>query len=474
MTARLMAIVAESERGRLHTSSTSRGAGSRANSATHLNCKTSMESPDEIVCADGTGAAAYADPVCIYLSLAVSKRSDYNGSLVQWSKARDQAAHVFGRQALPMVWDYAEVNPLAKAAGDFSVSLTGILRTLNVLGIAALGTAVMADAQTQTISKDRCIGTDHHTTTTSPMQIYPITSISGFDLHSRILPDLFATLPAPKVEELVAFAYRHNGKEKAEAMHRLAEQAHPAFPVTIYYAFKQSESNGDDSSASTGWETFLDAVIRAGFAIGGTWPMRTEKPGRMRENDSNALASSIILVCRPRAANAPMATRRDFRTALNAELPEALKNLQRSNIAPVDLAQAAFGPGMSVYTRYAKVLDADGKQLSVREALALINQGLDEVLEKQEGDFDADSRWALAWFADHGFDEGPFGDAHILCSLQHSRERSQERRNHRIWAGQSSSVQAQGIACALGSGYRTAPHGLGGRAPADPGTGRWW
>src|SRR5206468_3552650 len=194
------------------------------------------------------------------------------------------------------------------------------------------------------------------------------------------------------------------GKESAEtffldgmtrAMHRLAEQTHPAFPITIYYAFKQSESENDAGTASTGWETFLDAVIRAGFATSGTWPVRTEMTQRMRGIEANALASSIVLVCRPRPAQAPTATRREFLTVLKAELPVALAHLQRGNIAPVDLAQAAIGPGMAVYTRYARVLDAEGKPLPVRDALALINETLDEALAKQAGDFDADSRRPL-------------------------------------------------------------------------------
>jgi putative DNA methylase len=241
-------------------------------------------------------------------------------------------------------------------------------------------------------------------------------------------PDLFATLSTPKAEELVATPYRHGSKEKAEtfflagmtqAMHRLAQQSHQAFPVTIYYAFKQSESESDTGTASTGWETFLDAVIRAGFALTGTWPMRTEMVGWIK-GSINALASSIILVCRPRADSAPTATRRDFLSALKAELPGALINLQRGNIAPVDLAQAAIGPGMAVYTRYAQVLDADGKALSVREALALINQTLDEVLAEQEGDFDADSRWAVAWFDQYGFDEGEYGVAETLSKAKNT------------------------------------------------------
>jgi putative DNA methylase len=232
---------------------------------------------------------------------------------------------------------------------------------------------------------------------------------------------LFATVTVPKAEELVAFAYRHEGgKTKAEAfflggmtqaMHRLAEQVHSAFPVTIYYAFKQAESS-DEGTASTGWDTFLEAVVRAGFAITGTWPIRTEREARSRGIGSNALASSIVLVCRPRPPDAPTATRREFVTELNRELPVALAQMERSNIAPVDLAQAAIGPGMAIYSRYAKVLDAVGKQLSVRDALMLINQTLDEALAEQEADFDPESRWALAWFSDHGFDEGPFGDAH--------------------------------------------------------------
>jgi len=245
-----------------------------------------------------------------------------------------------------------------------------------------------------------------------------------------VFGDLFATVAVPKTEELVAFAYRHRDrKEGAEAfflsgmskaMHRLAEQSHPAFPVSIYYAFKQTESDNESGTASTGWETFLDAVIRAGFAISGTWPMRTELQNRMRGMASNALASSIVLICRRRDAAAPSATRREFVAALKAELPGSLRHLQAGNIAPVDLAQAAIGPGMGVYTRYAKVLDAEGKSVSVREALALINATLDEALAEQEGDFDADSRWALAWFEQVGFNDGEYGVAETLSKAKNT------------------------------------------------------
>ncbi len=244
-----------------------------------------------------------------------------------------------------------------------------------------------------------------------------------------VFPDLFATLAVPKAEELVATPYRHGSKAKAEtffldgmtqAMHRLAEQAHPAFPVTIYYAFKQAESDGGDGTTNTGWDTFLAAVIEAGFAISGTWPMRTELSNRMIGSGTNALASSIVLVCRQRPVDAPTATRRDFVTALKAELPAALAHLQRGNIAPVDLAQAAIGPGMAVYTRYSKVLDAEGKPIPVRAALALINQTLDEALAEQEGDFDADTRWALIWFEQTGFAEGDYGVAEQLSKSKNT------------------------------------------------------
>ena len=244
-----------------------------------------------------------------------------------------------------------------------------------------------------------------------------------------VFPNLFATLAVPKAEELVATPYRHGSKEKAEAffldgmtkaMHRLADQAHPDYPVTIYYAFKQSETDDEKGTASTGWDTFLAAVIETGFAITGTWPMRTERDSRSIGIGTNALASSIVLVCRPRSPSAPTATRREFVTALKAELPQALAHLQRGNIAPVDLAQAAIGPGMAVYTRYAKVVDAEGKPLTVREALALINQTLDEALAEQEGDFDADSRWALTWFEQVGFAEGEYGVAEQLSKSKNT------------------------------------------------------
>ena len=244
-----------------------------------------------------------------------------------------------------------------------------------------------------------------------------------------IFPDLFSTLAVPKAEELIANPYRQGGKESSEAffyngmalaMRNLSHQTHPAFPITIYYAYKQQETNASEGTSSTGWDGFLTSVIESGFAISGTWPIRTELSNRMIGSGTNALASSIVLVCRPRPLNAPTVTRRDFLAALKDELPVALANMQRGNIAPVDLAQASIGPGMGVFTRYGKVIDATGKALTVREALTLINQSLDEVLAEQEGDFDADTRWALAWFEQYGFAEGEYGVAETLSKAKNT------------------------------------------------------
>jgi putative DNA methylase len=376
----------------------------------------------------GAGAMAYGEAVSVYLGLAVSRTTNTVNALAVWSQSREQSVNLFSRQAIPMAWDFPEVNPFGGAAGDFGATTTSVGKTISS-ALDRVARVSQADAQTQEISASKVVSTDP-----------PYYDNVGYaDLSDffyvwmrrslkPVFPDLFATLAVPKAEELVATPYRHGSKEKAErffldgmtqAMHRLASQPHPAFPVTIYYAFKQTESDGDDGTKNTGWDTFLGALIEAGFALSGTWPMRTERDQGVKTG-KNVLASSIILVCRPRAASAPTATRRGFVTALKAELPLALAHLQRGNIAPVDLAQAAIGPGMAVYTRYSQVLDAEGKPLSVREALALINQTLDEALAEQEGDFDSDSRWALTWFEQAGFAEGEYGVAEQLSKAKNT------------------------------------------------------
>lgn len=385
------------------------------------------------LCNGGINATAYADAISVYLAFAISRLADYNSSIATWKPSGEQVMQTYKRQALPMTWDFPESNVMGQSAICWKNAVKYAADNLFATASESASTAGFADqrdASTQSSSLGKVVSTD-------PPYYDNIAYADLSDFFyvwlrrslKSVFPELFATVAVPKVEELIASPVRHGGAAKAEefflhgmtqAMHRLAEQAHPAFPVTIYYAFKQSESEGIDGTASTGWDTFLAAVIRAGFSITGTWPMRTELLNKVTGLSASMLASSIVLVCRPRDRDAPAGTRREFVTALKTELPGALAHLQRGNIAPVDLAQAAIGPGMGVYTRYANVLDAEGNPISVRDALALINQTLDEALAEQEGDFDADSRWALTWFEQSGFAEGDYGVAEQLSKSKNT------------------------------------------------------
>ena len=376
-------------------------------------------------------AEAYAVAVATYLAFAQSKACDRNTSLCRWEQ-RDKLVGTFSRQALPMVWDFAETNPFAGAGGDISGTAKSVSEVIEKQFTSTVepGSSCQRDAAHQVDSAGKVVSTD-------PPYYDNVAYADLSDFFYvwlrrsliSVFPDLFATVATPKAAEAVAAPHRHSSKESAEsffldamkrAICRLVEQVHPAFPTTIYYAFKQSERKGDGAVRRTGWETFLDAVIQSGFTVSGTWPMRTELGNRMIGRDANALASSIVLVCRKRYDDAPLATRRQFIDTLKAELPTALAHLQSGGIAPVDLAQAAIGPGMAVYTRYAKVVDATGEAVTVREALTLINQTLDECLSAQEGDFDADTRWALAWFEQHGFEDGDYGDAETLSKAKNT------------------------------------------------------
>lgn len=389
---------------------------------------TRMPTDDKILDFGGRGAQAYADAVAVYLSFAVDKGANYWSSICAWSLTTEKMVSTFGRQTLPMVWDFCEANPLSTSSGNWNLGVEQASKMLMNLGLSNSGYALQSDAQTQTISLSKIVSTDPPYY--DNIGYADLSDFFYFWLRRTLrpfVPSIFATLVVPKEEELVATPYRHGSKDKAEefflkgmteAMRQLATQANHHFPVTIYYAFKQSE-NEKEGTTSTGWETFLDSLIQAGFALTGTWPMRTEYTGNLKKNVSS-LASSIVLVCRKHEANAPAATRREFLNQLKIELPEALKHLQHGNIAPVDLAQAAIGPGMAVFTRYSKVLDAEGKAMTVREALALINQTLDEVLAEQEGDFDSDSRWALSWFEQYGFAEGEYGVAETLSKAKNT------------------------------------------------------
>lgn len=381
---------------------------------------------------DQTVARAYANAVATYLAFALDRSVDRGSTLCSWDSSPKMEAlrNTFGRQALPMVWDYAEGNPFSNSSGNWMNNVEWCAKALACLPAEELGVATQADARSQPVPSGSVVSTDP-----PYYDNVPYADLSDFfyiwlrRTLAPIYPRLFATVAVPKADELVAFAHRHKDKLEAreffmngmrETMHRLAEDAHPAFPLTIYYAFKQSEDDGQDGRVSTGWETFLDAIIQAGFAINGTWPMRTELANRMRSMNANALASSIVLVCRRRAERAPIATKRDFISALKVELPSALIHLQHGNIAPVDLAQSAIGPGMAVFTRYAKVIDVEGRALAVRDALLIINQVLDEALTAQEGEFDSDTRWAIGWFEQFGFSEGNYGMAETLSKAKNT------------------------------------------------------
>ncbi|WP_428851905.1 DUF1156 domain-containing protein [Imbroritus primus] len=373
----------------------------------------------------GSGATAYAQAIGVYVAFAISRTADRGSTICSWDSSPKMEAlrNTFGRQAIPMTWDFAEGNPFSESSGNWMFNIEWGVKAVQLFPARAGGSVVQQDAQTQTTSKNKLVSTDP-----------PYYDNIGYaDLSDffyvwlrrslkPIYPSLFATLAVPKAEELVAASYRHGSKEQAEsffldgmteALHNLARQAHPAFPVTIYYAFKQSETKDLAGTSSTGWETFLEAVLKAGFALTGTWPMRTELGNRMIGSGTNALASSIILVCRQRPTDAPTVSRREFIRELNATLPEALDEMTRggvnSPVAPVDLSQAIIGPGMAIFSQYATVLEADGTPMNVRTALQLINRFL------AEDDFDHDTQFCLHWFEQQGWATGKYGDADVLA-----------------------------------------------------------
>jgi len=388
---------------------------------------------------NGTGNVAYAEAVATYLAFGVDKSVNYGSSLCAWAAPTQKMVSTFSRQALPMVWDYAEVNPFSESSGNL---LSGFMQAKEVLeknNSSIQGYAKQLDA-VQTLN-----GVERPIISTDPPYYDNIgyADLSDFFyvwLRRALIsqyPAILSTVVTPKKQELVASVYRHGGSRKdamvffenglSEAFSRMRDAQNMSYPLTVYYAFKQAEKEQGDGEPgiastliiSTGWDTMLNGLIRSGFTIEGTWPIRTELIGNLKKNVS-ALASSIVLVCRPRPANAPIATRREFITALKQELPPALKTLQQSSIAPVDLAQAAIGPGMAVFTRYSKVMESDGSLMSVRTALGLINEMLGEVLSEQEGEFDSDTRWALAWFEQFGMNEGAYGTAETLSKAKNT------------------------------------------------------
>lgn len=381
----------------------------------------------------GTGATAYGDAMAVYLTFCIDRCADFNNSLTGWRPGNEKIMYLFSRQAIPMVWDFGEANIMENVVGGFTTNLEYQVKCLLKLGsVDAGGSALQLDAAAQNFSKLKVISTDPPYYDNIP---YAVLS-DFFYLWMRrslrnIFPALFSTMTVPRVEELVAAPYRHDGKEKAErffmdgmtrAIHNMALQSHPGFPVAIYYAFKQSETKGG-STTSTGWLTFLEAVIQAGFSIDGTWPMRSEQSSRIRGVGSNALASSIVLVCRKRETDAESISRRDFQRQLREEMPEALETMiggetGQTPIAPVDLAQSAIGPGVAIYSKYEAVLNQDGTRMSVHDALVLINRAITEYLSPDSGNFDADTQFCSSWFDQYGWNAGPFGEANVLAQAK--------------------------------------------------------
>lgn len=379
-------------------------------------------------------ATAYADAVATYLAFAVDRGADYWSTIATWVSSGAFVAHTFGRQAIPMAWDFAEAAPLADAPGDWNGAVDWIARAIDNIPSKGKGVASQRDATAEMrLGRVALVSTDP-----------PYYDNIGYaDLSDffyvwlrrslrEVHPDLFATVLTPKTPELIATPYRHDGDRRRAERHfeeglgrafmRMRETAHPDYPVTIYYAFKQtdeSEEGDTRSTASTGWETMLAGLLDAGFLINGTWPIRSERTQGLKSG-MNALASSIVLVCRARKDDASVTDRKGLLAALRAELPRSLRELQHGNIAPVDLQQAAIGPGMAVFSRYAKVVESDGSPMTVRTALAIINQILGEVLSGQDDEFDADTRWAITWFEQRQFKEGPSGEAIQLCTSKNT------------------------------------------------------
>jgi putative DNA methylase len=375
----------------------------------------------------GTGAAGYAEAVSMYLAFTLSKLSDYGNSFAVWYAREDRPKNLFANQSIPMVWDYPEVNPLTDIGGSWRRCLKIVSESFEGLGrgLPAIVEQCSADTQPEGV----LISTDP-----PYYDNVPYSDLSDFfyvwlrrSLRD-VYPELLSTMLVPKAEELVADSYRHDGRVGARdffehgfrrVFARAREHALADYPITVYYAFKQSDA-AEDGTASTGWETLLDGMIHSGWVITATWPLRSERGGRMRDIGSNALASSIVLSLRPRPDDAPTTDRRGLIAALHDELPEALRKLEQGAIAPVDLPQAAIGPGMAVFSRYAKVIEGDGTMMTVRSALARINEILDEVLNEQEGDFDPATRFAIAWYRQYGYATGKFGVADDLARARNT------------------------------------------------------
>ena len=380
---------------------------------------------------NGTGAVAYADAVVTYLAFVIDKCADYWSALCSWHNGRQLIRNTFGRQAIPMVWDFAEANPFSGSSGNWLGQVTWIQKVVAATPGGDSGEVRQRDAAAridQVVSPLICTDPPYYD------NIYYADLSDFFYVWLRrnlreVWPEETATLLTPKSEEMIANPHMAGSKEDAKAhfeegmsgfLKRLAASQHSQFPATIFYAYKQQETKLGNT-VSTGWETFLQGVVDAGLQITATWPVRTELGNKLLAAGGAAvLASSVVIACRRRQANAPLATRRELFDALQSELPEAVRVLQDQAIAPVDMAQSAIGPGMEVFSRYTRVLEADGTPMKVRTALALINEALEEALSSEETEFDGDTRWALTWYEQFGTDPAPFGDAETLSKAKNT------------------------------------------------------
>ncbi len=374
----------------------------------------------------GAGAVAYADAVVTYLAFAVDKCADYWSRLCTWDKAGEKMRNTFPRQVVTMVWDYCEANPFSSSTANWMSMVNRVAKSVESLPATREGIVRQMDARAFVGDNSNLV------ISTDPPYYNNIgySDISNFFYVwlkrnlSEIWPSECSTLLTPKIDELISDPSRHKNKAEAddyfesgmaEFMGEVVEGQCAELPATIYYAYKATETTEDGGLRSTGWDTFLQAVVSAGLQVTATWPLRTERATRARSLGSNALASSIVLACRPRSTSAVLVSRSDFVAALRSELPEAIRVLQSGNIAPVDLSQSTIGPGIKVFSRYAKVVEADGSTMPVSDALAIINEVLDDVLYGEESELDAETRFALAWYAQHGFEIGPFGEADSIA-----------------------------------------------------------
>jgi len=383
----------------------------------------------------------YARAITTFLALALDRCASFNNSFCRWNG--NQTVFIFTRAAIPMLWDFSEANIMGERAVCWETAVNICADAIETIdpNPTPSATACQIDAASGANGlRSLLVSTDPpyydnigYAALSDVFYIWLRRTIGSF------YPDLFGTVLVPKVAELTAAPERFDGdKEKAKehfesgfrnAFTALRERMDPRFPLTVYYAFKQTdeESGADDEmeietgvDLTTGWETLLEALISSGFQITGTWPLRASFKWRVRALGSNALASYIVLACRARPKDIPQSDRRSFITELKRELPPALRHLQQGNIAPVDFAQAAIGPGMGVYSRYSRIIESSGKAMTVRTALSLINQTLTEVLSEQEDEFDADTRWAMAWFEQYGFADGEFGVAETLSKAKNT------------------------------------------------------